>query len=85
MSLREVSDAVYSDRIIHRVERVPKALDGTAPWRALCGVPVGKTHAGGSFEFDVAVAIDPEAWRLAANCVACRAVTERRALGTLSQ
>jgi hypothetical protein len=53
------------------------------PWRALCGVPVGKADAGGAFEFHAGVAIDPEAWRLAANCSACRAVTERRALGSV--
>jgi hypothetical protein len=85
VSFREISSAVLSDRIIHRVERVPgwRATGGSPPWRALCGVPVGKTRAGGSFEFDVAVALDPEAWRLAANCSACLAATERRDLGRL--
>jgi len=54
------------------------------PWRALCGVPVGEARPGGAFEFSAAVALDPEAWRLAANCSACLAVTERRALATLT-
>jgi hypothetical protein len=35
------------------------------------------------FEFEVPVALDPESWRLAANCPACLAVTERRELGAL--
>jgi hypothetical protein len=85
VSLRKISAAVLSDRIIHRVERVPgwRSTGKAPPWRALCGVPVGKTRAGGSFEFDVAVALDPEAWRLAANCSACLAATERRELGSL--
>ena len=85
MSLREISGAVLSDRLIHRAERVPswrRTAEGQ-PWRALCGVPVGRAHPGGAFEFDVAVALDPEAWRLAANCPACRAITERRDLGSL--
>jgi hypothetical protein len=86
VSLREISSAVLSDRPIHRVERVPawRGTAGAQPWRALCGVPVGKARAGGAFEFDVAVALDPEAWRLAANCSACLAVTERRELGSVS-
>lgn len=86
MSLREISEAVVSDTIIHRVERDPGLVRGAAnaqPWRALCGVPVGRTHPGGAFEFEVAVALDSEAWRLAANCSACRAVTERRNLGSI--
>jgi hypothetical protein len=85
VSLRKIDAAVLSDRIIHRVERVPgwRASAEAPPWRALCGVPVGKTRAGGSFEFEVAVALDPEAWRLAANCSACLAATERRQLGSL--
>jgi hypothetical protein len=29
------------------------------------------------------VALDPESWRLAANCPACLAATERRELGAL--
>jgi hypothetical protein len=39
---------------------------------------------GGVFEFDVAVALDPESWRLAANCQACLAATRKRELGTLT-
>jgi hypothetical protein len=85
VSLRKISGAVLSDRLIHRVERVPawRATAEAQPWRALCGVPIGKARAGGAFEFDVGVALDPEAWRLAANCSACLAVTERRALGSV--
>ena len=85
MSLRKIDSAVVSDRLIHRVERVPawRATAEALPWRALCGVPVGTARAGGAFEFEVAVALDPESWRLAANCSACRAVTERRNLGTI--
>lgn len=85
MSLRKISGPVVSDRLIHRVERVPawRGTAGAQPWRALCGVPVGKARPGGAFEFEVAVALDPEAWRLAANCSACRAVTERRNLGAI--
>jgi hypothetical protein len=85
VSLRKISGAVLSDRIIHRVERVPgwRSTGQAQPWRALCGVPIGKTDAAGSFEFDVAVALDPEAWRLAANCTACLAATQRRELGSL--
>ena len=83
MSFRPISAAVVSDRIIHRVERVPRFRYNAEapPWRALCGVPIGKVHAGGAFEFEVAVALDPQAWRLAANCSACLAATERRELG----
>jgi hypothetical protein len=85
VGLRAISDAVVSDRLIHRVERVPawRLTAEAQPWRALCGVPVGKAGASGAFEFDAAVALDPEAWRLAANCSACLAVTERRALGSV--
>jgi len=85
VSLRSISSAVVSDRLVHRVERVPawRTTAEAQPWRALCGVPVGSARSGGAFEFSAAVALDPEAWRLAANCSACRAVTERRALGTL--
>jgi len=36
------------------------------------------------FEFEVAVALDPESWRLAANCQACLAATKKRDLGTLT-
>jgi hypothetical protein len=85
VSLRKINSAVFSERLIHRVERVPawRLTAEAQPWRALCGVPVGKARAGGAFEFDVAVALDPEAWRLAANCSACLAVTERRELGSI--
>jgi hypothetical protein len=86
VSVREINSAVLSDRTVHRAERVPnwRSLGETPPWRALCGVSVGRTRAGGSFEFSVAVALDPQAWRLAANCSACLAVTESRELGSLS-
>jgi hypothetical protein len=85
VGLRTITGAVVSDRVVHRVERVPawRLTAEALPWRALCGVPVGKTRAGGEFEFDAAVALDPEAWRLAANCAACQAVTERRARGSV--
>jgi hypothetical protein len=85
VSLRQISGPVLSDRLIHRVERVPawRVSAEAQPWRALCGVPIGKARPGGAFEFDVAVAIDPEAWRLAANCSACLAVTERREFGSV--
>jgi hypothetical protein len=85
VALRTISGAVVSDRIVHRAERVPawRLTADAQPWRALCGVPVGKAGAGGAFEFDTAVALDPEAWRLAANCSACLAVTERRARGSV--
>ncbi len=48
------------------------------------GVHIGSTSAGGAFEFEVPVALDPESWRLAANCPACLAATNRRDLGALS-
>jgi hypothetical protein len=85
VSVREISSTVVSDRTVHRAERVPgwRSVGEAPPWRALCGVPVGKTRAGGAFEFDVAVALDPEAWRLAANCSSCLAVAERRKLSSL--
>jgi hypothetical protein len=86
VSLREITEPVISERIIHRVERVPDWLganDGPG-WRALCGVRIGATDAEGAFEFEVAVALDPEAWRLAANCPACLAATVRRDLGSLT-
>jgi hypothetical protein len=85
VGLRQISAAVISERIVHRAERVPnwRADSDAPPWRALCGVPVGETHASGLFEFEVAVALEPEAWRLAANCSDCLAATERRELGSL--
>jgi len=87
VGLRQISAAVVSERIVHRAERVPnwRANSGAPPWRALCGVPIGGTHASGAFEFDVAVALEPEAWRLAANCTDCRAATERRELASLGR
>jgi hypothetical protein len=86
VSFREITGPVISERVIHRVERVPERLDADEGprWRALCGVRIGAAGAGGAFEFEVPVALDPEAWRLAANCPACLAVTERRDLGLLS-
>jgi hypothetical protein len=86
VSLRTIDGAILSDRVIHRVERVPAwgSIRDPQPWRALCGAPVGRAREGGAFEFEVAVAIDPEAWRLAANCSACLAATERRALASIS-
>jgi hypothetical protein len=85
VSFREITEPVISERIIHRVERVPDWLGGDEGpgWRALCGVRIGVARVGQAFEFEVAVALDPEAWRLAANCPACLAVTERRELGAL--
>ena len=85
MSFREITGPVISESVIHRVERVPDWLAaGEGPgWRALCGVHIGAARAGGAFEFEVPVALDPEAWRLAANCPACLAATERRDLGRL--
>ena len=86
VGLRTISAAVISERIVHRAERVPgwRANSGSPPWRALCGVPVGRVRdGGGPFEFAVAVALEPEAWRLAANCSDCLAATERRELASL--
>ena len=37
----------------------------------------------GDTDADDPVALDPESWRLAANCPACLAATERRELGAL--
>jgi hypothetical protein len=45
---------------------------------------VGEVRRGGLFEFVVPVALDPESWRLAANCQACLAATQKRELGTLT-
>jgi hypothetical protein len=88
VSFRAIDAAVVSESIVHRAERVP----GWSPsdpsdkpkWRSLCGTRVGATGQGGLFEFEVAVALDPESWRLAANCQACLAATERRELGLLT-
>jgi hypothetical protein len=85
VGIRAIRSPVISESIVHRAEPVPdwQISSGTPAWRALCGAPVGRVLDGGRFQFDVAVALDPEAWRLAANCTACRAATERRALGAL--
>jgi hypothetical protein len=86
MGVRAIRGAVVSDRIVHRAERVPGwvATSLTPAWRALCGVPVGRASANNEFEFEVAVALEPEAWRLAANCSACQAATELRDLSALT-
>lgn len=86
MSLRPIDAAVVSETVVHRVERVPgwQPSDGSPEWRSLCGTRVGEMSADGLFEFDVSVAVDPESWRLAANCPACLAVSEKRELGTLT-
>ena len=80
MGLRAISGAVVSDSIVHRAERVPdwpSSREGL-PWRSLCGVRVGALRKDGAFEFQVAVALDPESWRLAANCAACLAAHQRK-------
>ena len=86
MSFRAISAPVISESTVHRVERVPewRASKEGPQWRALCGVRVGEARGGRPFEFEVAVALDPESWRLAANCPACQAATERRELGALA-
>ena len=85
MGFREITAPVYSESTVHRVERVPEWLTSEEgpQWRALCGVRIGEAGRGGVFEFEVPVALDPESWRLAANCPACLAATERRELGAL--
>jgi hypothetical protein len=85
VGFREVSAPIFSESTVHRVERVPEwRASATGPqWRALCGVHIGETRSGGLFEFEVPVALDPESWRLAANCQACLAATLRRELGAL--
>jgi hypothetical protein len=85
VSFRAIDAPVVSERIVHRVERVPNwHSPAQGPmWRSLCGTRVGRMGRGGLFEFEVPVALDPESWRLAANCSACLAATERRDLGTL--
>jgi len=75
VGFRTISEAVVSERTVHRAERVPdwsSSREGL-PWRALCGIRVGKIRDDGAFEFEVPVALDPESWRLAANCAACLA------------
>jgi hypothetical protein len=86
VSFREIDSPVVSESIVHRVERVPvwRPTDQGPMWRSLCGTPVGHTGRGGLFEFEVPVALDPESWRLAANCPACLAATKKRDLGTLT-
>ena len=86
MSFRAIDGAVISESIVHRVERVPnwRPSDEGPKWRSLCGARVGTVGSNGLFEFEVAVALDPESWRLAANCQACLAAAERRELGTLT-
>ena len=84
VGFREVTAPIFTESTVHRVERVPEwGASATGPqWRALCGVHIGESH-GGLFEFEVPVAIDPESWRLAANCPACLEATLRRELGAL--
>ncbi len=86
MTFRPIDGFVISESIVHRVERVPgwAVSHQGAKWRALCGIRVGGTGSRGEFEFEVPVALDPESWRLAANCAACLAASERRDLGALS-
>jgi hypothetical protein len=86
VSFRAIDSPVVSESIVHRVERVPDwQPSGHGPtWRSLCGTRVGEMTRGGLFEFDVPVALDPESWRLAANCQACLAATRKRELGTLT-
>jgi hypothetical protein len=82
VAFRCISEAVVSQGTVHRVERVPgwaTSREGL-PWRALCGARVGSFRSDGAFEFEVAVALDPESWRLAANCAACLAADRQRAI-----
>jgi hypothetical protein len=86
VGIRAIEAPVVSESIVHRVERVPdwRPSDAEPGWRSLCGTRVGRMNRGGLFEFDVPVALDPESWRLAANCEACLAATRKRDLGTLT-
>jgi hypothetical protein len=86
VSLREIDEAVVSESLVHRVERVHgwQPSDAVPEWRALCGARVGEMKGDGLFEFDVSVAVDPASWRLAANCPACLAASQKRELGTLT-
>jgi len=86
VGFRAIDGAVISERIVHRVERVPnwRPSDEGPNWRSLCGTRIGETTRGGLFEFEVAVALDPESWRLVANCQACLVATQKRELGTLT-
>jgi hypothetical protein len=85
VSFRAIDTPVVSETIVHRVERVPdwRPSDDGPQWRSLCGTRVGEMSPAGLFEFEVPVALDPESWRLAANCQACLAATQKRDLGTL--
>ena len=87
VGFRAIDAPVVSESIVHRAERVPdwRRSDPAGPkWRSLCGTRVGQMRQGGWFEFEVPVALDPESWRLAANCQACLAATKKRDLGTLT-
>ena len=86
VSFRAIDAPVISEIIVHRVERVPdwRPSDQGPEWRSLCGTRVGQMRRGGLFEFEVPVALDPESWRLAANCQACLAATKKRDLGNLT-
>src|SRR5262249_17498091 len=86
VSFRAIDGPVVSESIVHRVERVPDwhPSDEGPGWRSLCGTRIAQMRHGGLFEFEVPVALDPESWRLAANCQACLAVTRKRDLGTLT-
>ena len=82
MGFRAISEPVVSENIVHRAERVPgwpSSREGL-PWRSLCGARVGAIRTDGAFEFEVAVALDPESWRLAANCAACLAADRKRTI-----
>jgi len=86
VGLRAIDAAVFSESVVHRVERVPDwtPLAEGPEWRSLCGARVGETGKSGLFEFAVSVALDPESWRLVANCQACRVAAQRRELGNLT-
>jgi hypothetical protein len=82
VGFRAITGAVVSESTVHRAERVPdwpSSREGL-PWRSLCGIRVGAIRSDGAFEFEVAVALDPEAWRLAANCAACSAADRKRTI-----
>jgi hypothetical protein len=82
VGFRAITGAVVSDRTVHRAERVPgwSSSHEGLPWRSLCGIRVGAIQSDGAFEFEVAVALDPESWRLAANCAACLAADRKRTI-----
>jgi hypothetical protein len=86
VSFRPIDAAVISETTVHRVERVPdrRPTDDGPTWRSLCGARIGEMRPNGLFEFEVPVALDPESWRLVANCQACLAAAQRRELGTLT-